>query len=331
MDDPQSKNRMPLAHNTVYRMLFWRRVIFFAVISTTFTALMIAYMHSLQFYRFITDPAISHRPLATKILDAVSETFARPDLAGHSVSAISGLRGLRADASGTKNGLRRAAVRAATRHAFEGYTQHAWGFDELRPVTGDGVDNFMPPEGFRGLTVIDSIDTLALMGLDDLLQAATEWMQDFGKKGFGSVGVVGVFESVIRLLGGLIGAWEVTREDVFLEKADQLGQAFTECFLDANQLPLSRLNVSHDCSAYSYASTVPAEVNLIMEWRAMARARGGVFQEVLKSQRKVIKTLQDEVSFGGLIPSNLAQRPFAGNKIGIGRDASVGAPSGESF
>lgn len=55
---------------------------------------------------------------------------------------------------------RRADIVEAMRHAWGGYVRHAWGHDELAPVTQKGKDGF----GGLGATIIDSLDTLLMMG-----------------------------------------------------------------------------------------------------------------------------------------------------------------------
>ena len=52
------------------------------------------------------------------------------------------------------------------------YKKYAWGHDELRPVTGNYKDNW----GGMGMTLIDSLDTLYLMGLIDEYNEAKEWV-----------------------------------------------------------------------------------------------------------------------------------------------------------
>lgn len=46
-------------------------------------------------------------------------------------------------------------------HAWRGYTSKAWGRDELKPQSGTGQDNW----GGVGMTLVDSLDTLWVMGL----------------------------------------------------------------------------------------------------------------------------------------------------------------------
>ncbi len=55
---------------------------------------------------------------------------------------------------------RREAVKAAMLHAWRGYEQYAWGHDELCPLTKSGKNSF----GGLGATIVDSLDTLHMMG-----------------------------------------------------------------------------------------------------------------------------------------------------------------------
>lgn len=54
------------------------------------------------------------------------------------------------------------AVRAAFRHAWKGYKEHAWGHDELKPISKSFGEWFS-----LGLTLIDSLDTMWILGLKE--------------------------------------------------------------------------------------------------------------------------------------------------------------------
>ena len=58
------------------------------------------------------------------------------------------------------------------RHSWAGYVKFAWGFDELMPLTQTGKNSF----GELGATIVDSLDTLWLLGLDTEFQAARDWV-----------------------------------------------------------------------------------------------------------------------------------------------------------
>jgi mannosyl-oligosaccharide alpha-1,2-mannosidase len=64
---------------------------------------------------------------------------------------------------------RAAAVRRAAEHAWDGYRACAWGQDELRPLscTGEHWVNL-------SLTMVDSLDTLHLLGMRREFQEAAE-------------------------------------------------------------------------------------------------------------------------------------------------------------
>ena len=53
------------------------------------------------------------------------------------------------------------AVRQAFRRAFRGYQVHAWGHDEVRPVTG----GWKGKRNSWGATIFDALDTLIIMNL----------------------------------------------------------------------------------------------------------------------------------------------------------------------
>lgn len=86
-------------------------------------------------------------------------------------------------------------------HAYDSYLKYAFPYDELRPLSCDGVDTW----GSYSLTLIDALDTLAVMGnftefrrvVDILMKNA-----DFFKNNIN----VSVFETNIRIIGGLLSA-----------------------------------------------------------------------------------------------------------------------------
>lgn len=53
-------------------------------------------------------------------------------------------------------------VRDAFRHAWKGYKSYAWGHDELKPISKTFGEWFG-----LGLTLIDSLDTMWIMGLKE--------------------------------------------------------------------------------------------------------------------------------------------------------------------
>ncbi|KAK1390608.1 alpha-1,2-Mannosidase [Heracleum sosnowskyi] len=96
--------------------------------------------------------------------------------------------------------LLRDEVREMFYHAFDGYMDHAFPRDELKPLSCGGEDTL----GGYALTLIDSLDTLALMGDLEHFTTSVEWI---GKNlRFDINKTVSVFETSIRILGGLLSA-----------------------------------------------------------------------------------------------------------------------------
>ena len=67
------------------------------------------------------------------------------------------------DVSASGLDKKRQVVVEAAAHSWRGYEEHAWGSDELQPLTQDGKESL----GGFGATIVDSLDTLWLMGLKD--------------------------------------------------------------------------------------------------------------------------------------------------------------------
>ena len=94
----------------------------------------------------------------------------------------------------------REEVREMFQHSYNSYLEHAYPYDELRPLSCDGVDTW----GSYSLTLIDALDTLAVMGnysefsrVYSLLAQRTSFDVNIN---------VSVFETNIRIVGGLLSA-----------------------------------------------------------------------------------------------------------------------------
>jgi len=120
--------------------------------------------------------------------------------------------------------LSRRIVVSMMRHVWRNYELHAWGKDELRPVSGKGVDTW----GGLGQTLVDALDTLHMMGLHSEFNRAADWAEvnlDLDKDLN-----VNVFETSIRLLGGLLSAYALSGREALLAKAEELGSRLFPAF-----------------------------------------------------------------------------------------------------
>ncbi|KAF3907069.1 hypothetical protein ABW21_db0200923 [Orbilia brochopaga] len=130
---------------------------------------------------------------------------------------------------------RQAAVKDAFKHAWEGYHKYAWGHDEVMPVSGRSKDPFA---GWAA-TLVDALDTMAIMGLHtEFEEALTKVAEiDFTTTKRDSIPM---FETTIRYLGGLIGAYDVTghKHKILLDKAVELAEILYNAFDTPNRMPV---------------------------------------------------------------------------------------------
>ena len=69
-------------------------------------------------------------------------------------------------------------------HAWDGYSKYAWGKNEVRPVSLRGHTASIFGSASMGATIVDSLDTLYIMGMMDEFEKAREWVEsdlDFNK------------------------------------------------------------------------------------------------------------------------------------------------------
>ncbi len=93
-----------------------------------------------------------------------------------------------------------------------------------------------------GLTIIDSLDTLLMMNLESEFTAAQRWVEK--SLDFSAVkGDVNFFETSIRVLGGLLSAFHLSGQDVFLQKAKDLGDRLMGAFESPSGIPYSDVNL----------------------------------------------------------------------------------------
>lgn len=107
------------------------------------------------------------------------------------------------------------AVREAFRHAWKGYKEFAWGHDELRPISKSYSEWFG-----LGLTLIDALDTMWILELKEEFEEAKSWVAT--ELTFNKNVDVNLFESTIRILGGLLSTYHLTGDTLFLDKAVSL-------------------------------------------------------------------------------------------------------------
>jgi mannosyl-oligosaccharide alpha-1,2-mannosidase len=126
-------------------------------------------------------------------------------------------------------------------HAWSGYYSTSKHCDEVSPVSGT-CHNWDNHPSSLALSAIDSLDTLWLMGLRNEFKQAVSIVE---KVGWNQDVSVSFFEMVIRGVGGLLAAYDLTLDHFFLEKCLDLAERLLVAFdegLDGG-LPWSRIHL----------------------------------------------------------------------------------------
>ncbi|KAK9793227.1 hypothetical protein WJX73_006594 [Symbiochloris irregularis] len=131
---------------------------------------------------------------------------------------------------------RRQLIVEATRHSWEGYVTYAWGADELAPLTNGSINDF----GHMGATIVDSLDTLWLMGMKDEFNKAVDFVAQLD---FDRNLSVSVFETTIRFVGGLLAAHELSGEPVLLQQCEKLVHRLMFAWDTPTGFPYGQLNL----------------------------------------------------------------------------------------
>jgi mannosidase alpha-like ER degradation enhancer 2 len=169
-------------------------------------------------------------------------------------------------------------VRAELLYAWRAYEQHAWGHDELRPVS-------KTPRDWHGasleMTPVDALDTLLLMGFKDEAEKAKALIVD--KLSFDQDFEVKNFEVTIRLLGGLLSAYQMTGDPRLLRLAEDLGKRLLPVFNSPTGMPYMYVNLK--TGKTSGARSNPAEIGtLLLEFGTLSKlTKNPVFYDKAKN------------------------------------------------
>lgn len=162
-------------------------------------------------------------------------------------------------------------VRREMRWAWGQYRAHAWGKDQIKPLSG-GSESFPLKNHHLGLTIVEALDTLWAMGLDDEFRDGVDWVKH--NLDFDVDGEVSVFETNIRLVGGLLSAWHACGDPVLLAKARDCADRLLPSFA-ASPLGIPHRFVNLRTHAIRDPITNPAETgSFIPEFGFLSRATG---------------------------------------------------------
>lgn len=227
------------------------------------------------------------------------------------------------DENWEKAEMQRWEVKEAFRYAWEGYKKHAWGWDELLPVSGGRRNIF---NGW-GATLVDSLDTLWIMDMKDEFHEAVRHVAkiDFNNLTHPNINL---FETNIRYLGGLIAAHELSGEKVLLAKATELGHLLYAAFDTQTHMPmLPYFSPQHALQGRQQAPGAVSSAalgTLSMEFTRLSQLSGEPkFYDAIDRIKKFLLLTQETSRIPGMWPMtlDLHSKKQNGGKFTVGAEA----------
>lgn len=165
----------------------------------------------------------------------------------------------------------RAAVQEAAQHAWQGYKDYAGGMDDLQPLTKNGKNWYNVS---MQMTAVDAFDSFVMLGLTK--EAAEAKAMILSSLNFNVDNDVQVFEVTIRLLGGLITAYEMDGDPKFLQLATDLADRLLPAFNSTTGMPYRYVHLQTGATRDSINN--PAEIGtLLLEFGQLAKHTGNQY------------------------------------------------------
>lgn len=177
-------------------------------------------------------------------------------------------------------------VRNEFLHVWNGYKKFAWGHDQLNPLSGSYSEFFVPGHPI-GLSIIEALDTLYVMGLDAELEEGVNWIQR--NLDFDIDGNFHVFEAIIRVVGGLLAGYLATGRKVLLDLTVDVTDRLMPAFGSPTGMPYQYVNFH--TGAVSGSTPPLAEIGTnILEFGKLSQLTGNpkYYQASMKAYESAI-------------------------------------------
>ncbi|MDP4282591.1 MAG: glycoside hydrolase family 47 protein, partial [Bacteroidota bacterium] len=129
-------------------------------------------------------------------------------------------------------------VKAACIYAWNGYKQYAQGYDAFKPLSHQGYNWY---DTSLCMTPVDAFDTFILMGLRKEAHEAKNLI--FSRMNLDVDQEIQLFEVSIRVMGGLLSAYEMDGDQRFLQLAHDLGNRLLPAFSSPTGMPYRFVNL----------------------------------------------------------------------------------------
>ncbi|KAM3422822.1 alpha-1,2-Mannosidase [Cercospora zeina] len=196
---------------------------------------------------------------------------------------------------------RQAAVKATFQRCWKAYKEHAWLMDEVTPITGNFKNGF----GGWAASLVDSLDTLWIMGLKDEFEQAVQAAMsiDLSKC---TEEMINVFETTIRHLGGFLSAYDLSGDKRLLDKATEFGEMLLKAFDTPNHMPITRWRPQAALTTRQIADEVVlvAEIgSLSMEFTHLSQLTGDMrYFDAVNRVMQLFARQQEDTHLPGMFP-----------------------------
>ena len=185
------------------------------------------------------------------------------------------------------------------RFAWGCYRRLAWGRDEIKPISG-GAGRFGHADRDLGLSLVEMLDTLWVMGLDAEFEEGVSWVKANADYAVG--GPVSVFETSIRHLGGLLSAHHAGGDPAVLDVAHDLGRRLLPAFDTPTGLPYGQIDLKTGVAGH--AGNSPAGcATYLPEWGTLSRLTGD--RRFLDAAKRAVVAVFDRRSRLDLVPTGI--------------------------
>lgn len=184
---------------------------------------------------------------------------------------------------GNQDGYRKKQIENAFRRNWDAYAKYAMPADMLNPIDQNGMLD-QGTAGFGG-TLIDSLSTFIVLGLGDtpeykqLLENVKKIDFTKPKKVYDNEGEVNIFELTIKVIGGLLSAFQLNgekpEEKFLVDQAKVLADGLLVGWEGTNKIPFNRVNLLTKKPQDNTQDANLAEAGtLTLEWGALSKYTG---------------------------------------------------------
>lgn len=192
-------------------------------------------------------------------------------------------------------------------HAYSSYLNYAYPYDELRSLSCDGFDTW----GSFSLTLIDALDTLAVMGNYTEFRRVAKIIS--ARDNFEANINVSVFETNIRVVGGLLSAHLLSKKagmdlppgwpcnGPLLRLAEDMAQRLMPAFDTPTGMPYGTVNLKYGVPIGETSITCTAGIGTyLIEFGTLSRLTGDpLYEQVALNAIKALDYYKSKIGLVG--------------------------------